>query len=210
MFKHDKIVAMGVATVATLVAGSVFAQGMEDEGGAEPQPGAMEESTEATEAADAAALDVESDEPFGEYLVDADGNTLYIFTGDSEGASTCTGECASAWPPLLTTGDPRAVAPGLDEEQLGTITRDDGTMQVTYNGYPLYLHTGDSATEEITGQHVSSYGGEWYLVAPDGTMNQAGEQTGMVEEGVEVESEEGSEMTPPPDEVAPIEPVPVD
>ena len=107
-----------------------------------------------------------SESTSGSILVDGQGRSLYLFTNDTQnsGASTCTGDCLTNWPPLLSTEAPTA-GDGVDAAKLGTITRDDGTTQVTYNGWPLYLYSGDTAPGDVTGQGV---GGVWFLVAPDG------------------------------------------
>ena len=100
----------------------------------------------------------------GEVLVDGEGMTLYLFTNDSGGASSCSGGCAETWPPLTVDGEP-AGGEGVDAAKLGTIDRDDGSTQVTYNGHPLYLYQADSAPGDVNGQGV---GGVWYAVTPDG------------------------------------------
>ena len=68
-------------------------------------------------------------------LVDGVGLTVYLFTKDESGNSNCSGRCAEFWPPLLTEGDPIA-GEGVSTDQLGTIERNDGATQVTYNGWP--------------------------------------------------------------------------
>ena len=107
-----------------------------------------------------------SESTSGSVLVDGQGRSLYLFTNDTQngGASTCMGDCLINWPPLLSTEAPTA-GDGVDAAKLGTITRDDGTTQVTYNGWPLYLYSSDTAPGDVTGQGV---GGVWFLVAPDG------------------------------------------
>ena len=100
---------------------------------------------------------------YGPILVDGDGNALYIFTRDTQNGdlSTCTDEeCLAEWPPLTTEGEPTAGA-GAIQNLLGTITREDGTQQVTYNGWPLYLYSSGS-----TSGHGAD--GEWFLVSPSG------------------------------------------
>lgn len=103
-------------------------------------------------------------ESLGQYLTDAEGQTLYLFLNDSENTSTCTGGCLEAWPPLLSEGEPMA-GEELDAALLGTITREDGSMQVTYNGWPLYYFAKDEAPGDINGQGV---GEVWYLISPAG------------------------------------------
>jgi len=109
----------------------------------------------------------------GTVLVDGQGFTLYVFAPDKQsGASTCYGECASAWPPLLLpAGVSQAPAgPGVDASLLGKTRRNDGTVQVTYNKWPLYLWVVDSSPGQATGQNVDNLGGKWYVIAPDGRI----------------------------------------
>jgi len=98
---------------------------------------------------------------FGTVLVGPNGRTLYTHPGDSATASTCTGACATAWPPLTTPSQPTA-ATGVSGG-LGTLTRADGTTQVTYRGMPLYYWEGDTKAGDVTGNGV-----EGFLVATVG------------------------------------------
>jgi predicted lipoprotein with Yx(FWY)xxD motif len=125
-----------------------------------------EEATESEAASGDATVQVaESD--LGEILVDAEGMTLYIFTNDTQGTSNCSGDCLANWPPL--TVDEGEEPTGGDDvtAELGTITRDDGSLQVTVNGLPLYYFAADQAAGDVNGQNV---GGVWFVVGPDGEM----------------------------------------
>jgi predicted lipoprotein with Yx(FWY)xxD motif len=107
----------------------------------------------------------------GPVLVDGQGFTLYLFEPDKDsGHSTCYGQCADAWPPLrLPNGISAPVAgPGTKSSLLGMTKRTDGSSQVTYNGWPLYLWINDSTPGEATGQALDNLGGLWYVVSPDG------------------------------------------
>ena len=107
-----------------------------------------------------------ADSSLGKVVVDANGRTVYVFDKDTpaSGKSVCSGDCLAKWPPVqATSGEP--TVDGV-KGQLGTITRDDGTKQVTLGGMPLYLYSGDSHAGDVTGQAV---GGVWWAVAPDGT-----------------------------------------
>ncbi len=104
------------------------------------------------------------DAQFGSFLTDDKGMTLYLFTKDSPNTSSCYGKCASFWPPLLTSGAPVG-ASGLDASKFGTTTRTDGTMQVTYNGWPLYYFAKDKKAGDTNGQKVL---GTWFVVSPSG------------------------------------------
>ena len=106
----------------------------------------------------------------GTILVDGGGNTLYLLTSDEQSVSTCSGGCASAWPPLVTVGDPIA-GEGVDGGLLGTITREDGSAQVAYNGWPLYSYGGDQKPGDANGQEV---GGVWFAVSTAGKSAGAG------------------------------------
>jgi predicted lipoprotein with Yx(FWY)xxD motif len=123
-----------------------------------------------------AKLEVEQDQPFGAYLTDAEGRALYMFTADEKGAaqSACEGECADAWPPLLTQGEPQ-LGEQVSEDLISTIEREDGATQVAYAGWPLYYFVKDQGPGEATGQDVHGFGGEWYLVAPSGEQIEAAE-----------------------------------
>jgi predicted lipoprotein with Yx(FWY)xxD motif len=138
------------------------------------EPAATDAATEApaTDAGvpvtGAATVNVSEVGTFGQALVDGEGRSLYLFTNDTQnsGASSCSGDCLVEWPPLLTDGDPVA-GTGVDAALLGTITRDDGTTQVTYNGWPLYYFHEDTAAGDTNGQGL---GGVWFLVTPAGEM----------------------------------------
>jgi predicted lipoprotein with Yx(FWY)xxD motif len=107
----------------------------------------------------------------GTVLVDGQGMTLYLFVPDKQsGTSSCYNTCAQGWPPLLLpTGVTAPVAgSGVKTSLLGTTQRTDGTTQVTYNKWPLYLWVGDSEPGQATGQGLDNLGGLWYVLAPDG------------------------------------------
>lgn len=99
--------------------------------------------------------------------MDGDGYTLYLFEKDTGGTSQCTGECATAWPPLLTTGAPSASG-DVAGDLLGTLTREDGSTQVTYQGHPLYRFAKDEDSSDTYGQGVDGFGARWWVVAPTG------------------------------------------
>ena len=104
----------------------------------------------------------------GSFLTNSAGRAVYLFMADSAGKSTCDGACASAWPPVVATGQPTA-AGGAQSSDLGTITRSDGTKQVTYDGHPLYYFVGDTGPGTDKGQGVDGFGAKWWLVAPSGS-----------------------------------------
>ncbi|GAB7181846.1 hypothetical protein ATKI12_1677 [Kitasatospora sp. Ki12] len=100
---------------------------------------------------------------FQNILVDAQGKTLYLFEADTSPTPTCYDACATAWPPVLTTGTPTA-AHGADQAKLTTTARKDGTSQVVYNGHPLYYFEGDKAQGDTNGEESSAFGAKWYVV----------------------------------------------
>jgi len=103
----------------------------------------------------------------GTVLVDSEGHTLYDFHKDKGSKSACYGACAGAWPPLLTEGKPQAQG-GAQAGMLGTTKRSDGTVQVTYNGWPLYTYVGDQKPGEANGNDISQFGAQWYALLPNG------------------------------------------
>jgi predicted lipoprotein with Yx(FWY)xxD motif len=103
----------------------------------------------------------------GKILVDAQGHTLYLFAKDTGTKSTCSGECAAAWPPLRASGPPKAGA-GAKASLLGTTPRSDGKPQITYNGHPLYGYEGDSKAGDTNGQGSDGFGAPWYVLSPTG------------------------------------------
>jgi len=104
----------------------------------------------------------------GNALVDSQGRTLYLFEADKGPMSTCNGACASLWPPDTTSGTPKA-GPGVDAAKLGTTKRSDGTLEVTYNGHPLYRYAPDTKAGDATGQGLNQFGAKWYVLAASGS-----------------------------------------
>jgi predicted lipoprotein with Yx(FWY)xxD motif len=100
----------------------------------------------------------------GRFLVDGKGHTLYLFQKDTTAKSRCSGACAAAWPPLLTTGSPNASG-AVRKALLGTTKRSDGTTQVTYHGHPLYAFVQDKHAGDTKGQAVTAFGARWYAVS---------------------------------------------
>ncbi len=207
MRTKTRIVALTTAILGTgLLAGSAFAQqagppdqpnpepmnqpGQQGPTGAQQQPGQQMKGTQ---------LNVDTSSRFGRYVTDSSGRALYMFTADSKGQSSCYDACARAWPPVTTTGTPEAAAAGLDKSKLGTITRRDGTKQVTYDGKPLYYFARDTEPQQLSGQDVHGFGGEWYLVAPDGTTIKSAQQPEANQPGMEQNEgmQPGQGMQPP-------------
>jgi predicted lipoprotein with Yx(FWY)xxD motif len=118
----------------------------------------------------AARVTVRSTE-YGKALFGPSGKVLYVFGADRGATSRCYGICASAWPPLLTNAAPVAGV-GVEVKLLGTAKRKNGTLQVTYNGHPLYYYRGDKVGK-IMCQHANMHGGLWLIVKPTGQPNRA-------------------------------------
>ncbi|GAA2780556.1 hypothetical protein GCM10010441_01640 [Kitasatospora paracochleata] len=103
----------------------------------------------------------------GMILTDSQGRTLYLFEKDSATMSACDGACATAWPPLTTTGTPQAGA-GVSAADLGTLTRADHSVEVTYHGHPLYYYSGDQKAGDTNGEGSTAFGASWYVLNPSG------------------------------------------
>ncbi|MEU8243196.1 hypothetical protein AB0C07_33490 [Actinoplanes missouriensis] len=105
----------------------------------------------------------------GETVQDEDGFVLYRFDKDSDdpAKSNCNGDCAEIWPPAVTN-DGKPALDGVDEKLVGTVTRADGTKQLTLKGWPLYRYIGDKKPGQWKGQNVS---GTWFVITPEGTKN---------------------------------------
>jgi predicted lipoprotein with Yx(FWY)xxD motif len=103
----------------------------------------------------------------GRVIVKSNGHTLYMFGKDRNGKSACSGQCATFWPPLITSGKPR-VTNGARASLVGTTRRADGRLQVTYNHHPVYTFAKDTKTGQTNGEGVSAFGGVWDAVSPAG------------------------------------------
>jgi predicted lipoprotein with Yx(FWY)xxD motif len=104
--------------------------------------------------------------PFGQMLFDDRGQAIYLFQPEADGRPACYGECETAWPPVLTRGEPVASG-GLRPTLLGTVERRDGSRQVTYGGWPLYFYAHEGPGEVLCHDVVLN-GGLWLAVGPDG------------------------------------------
>lgn len=107
----------------------------------------------------------------GTVLVTNKGFALYMFPPDAARHVTCTGSCATAWPPLIlhagqTTAARAGVRPGL----LGTAPNPGGGRVITYHGWPLYTYLGDTSPGHAAGQGANDDGGHWYVMRPSGQI----------------------------------------
>jgi predicted lipoprotein with Yx(FWY)xxD motif len=141
---------MSVTRVISLLAITVLAVAACSSSAANPSPvgGGTTSTTGVT-------IGSASSPSFGMVLTGPNGITLYTHKGDTATSSTCTGACATAWPPLDTKGQPTA-GTGVTG-QLGTLTRPDGATQVTYGGLPLYYWQGDTKAGDATGNGVAGF-----------------------------------------------------
>ena len=126
-----------------------------------------------------ATIEVAESEDYGQYLTNAEGETLYLFVNEEmegqgpermtegvrEAAAPCQGGCLDAWPPL--NAEQVEAGEGVDEELLYTADV-GGNTQAVYNGWPLYLFVRDSEPGQINGQGVGQAPNHWYIVSPDG------------------------------------------
>jgi predicted lipoprotein with Yx(FWY)xxD motif len=103
----------------------------------------------------------------GAVLAGPSGRSVYLFEKDAGTSSSCSGACASAWPPVTTVGTPTAGG-GVQQQLLGVTPRDDGTMQVTYAGHPVYYFAGDQSAGQIRGEGLKNFGAGWYVLSPAG------------------------------------------
>jgi predicted lipoprotein with Yx(FWY)xxD motif len=110
-------------------------------------------------------LDASSGPSLGSYLSGAGGRTLYVLILDAPDKSTCTGSCAADWPPLTAGPSTSILGPAAATLPFGKFTRPDGTAQVTYDGWPLYYYSGDSAAGETSGQGRL---GTWFVAGVGG------------------------------------------
>lgn len=104
---------------------------------------------------------------FGKMLFDGRGQAIYLFDlEEGRPRPECYGECAAAWPPVLTDGEPVAGS-GIRAKRLGTTRRRDGSLQVTYHGHPLYFYAHEGVGEVLC-HDFEDFGGTWFVVQPNG------------------------------------------
>jgi predicted lipoprotein with Yx(FWY)xxD motif len=109
----------------------------------------------------------------GRIIVDSKGRTLYLFEKDKKHHSSCYGQCAIYWPPLLSHGK-LVAGHGVKRSLLGTTRRTNGSKQVTYAGHPLYRYVGDTSPGQTTGEGSLGFGAVWDVVSPTGKEVKAG------------------------------------
>jgi predicted lipoprotein with Yx(FWY)xxD motif len=158
--------ALGVALLAA-ACGSSASSSSSPATSAPPATGTPAAVSTATSSATAMVISTKSSSA-GKFLVNGAGRAIYLWVKDAKDQSMCTGACASAWPPVTTTG-PVTGSGGVLTGDLGTITRAGGVKQVTYDGHPLYYYVGDTGAGTVNGQGSTGFGAYWWLVAPTGS-----------------------------------------
>src|SRR5260370_23314841 len=118
--------------------------------------GSSSPSTSASPSPAAATIGVATNSKLGQILADGKGITVYLFVKDTGPSSTCYTSCAQVWPPVLTSGPPQA-GTGATASLLGTTTRTDGKVEVTYAGHPLYYFVSDKKPGDATGQGIDNF-----------------------------------------------------
>ena len=103
---------------------------------------------------------------YGTILANGAGKAFYLFDKERSSRAECYGDCASAWPPVLTKGRPSA-GPGIRKDLLGTTRRRNGSLQVTYRGRPMYYYVAD-APGRVLCHDVFEFDGRWLVVQPNG------------------------------------------
>jgi predicted lipoprotein with Yx(FWY)xxD motif len=165
MTRNRHITLVGAALAVPVTALAIAGCGSDNSGG---------DSASASPAnGQSAAVDVANNGKLGKILVDSQGRTLYLFEKDTGTTSSCSGACASAWPPYTTSGKATG-GPGTTASLVGTTARSGGQRQVTYNGHPLYRYAGDSSAGDTNGQGLDQFGGGWYVLSPAGDQVEGG------------------------------------
>jgi predicted lipoprotein with Yx(FWY)xxD motif len=166
------VIAAGIALAATACSSSLSSNGSTQApvaSSATAQPSSPAAAASASSDMAATTIDLRSASGIdGKFLADGQGRALYLFMGDKSSTSTCSGACASAWPPVIASAMPMAGG-GVSQSLLGTTKRADGTEQLTYNGHPLYYFSADTGSGMAKGQGVKAFGSDWYVVDGKGS-----------------------------------------
>ncbi|MGH3167919.1 MAG: COG4315 family predicted lipoprotein [Trebonia sp.] len=157
-----QIAGIGVPLAAVLLAAACSS------GGSTAASGTTATASPATASAGSKTVITVRSGSAGSHLTDGSGRAVYLWEKDPKDSSVCSGACAGVWPPVTAPGGVSASG-GAAAADVGTITRSDGTKQVTYDGHPLYYFSGDTAPGQDNGQGINGFGAKWWLVAPSGT-----------------------------------------
>jgi predicted lipoprotein with Yx(FWY)xxD motif len=169
-------IALRLVTALSVLALGLAAAGCGDDdngsgssggGGGSPYGGGSQAAQEPASDSGSGLVSVDDNAKLGPIVTDGEGNTLYLFEKDKGGKSACYSACAAVWPPYTASGEPKAQR-GAMASLLGTTKRTDGTTQVTYAGWPLYLYVGDKAPGDTKGNDFEQFGAEWYALTPEG------------------------------------------
>ena len=137
--------------------------------------GAMASAMSSSSPAAGITIGSTSSATLGDYLTGQNGMTLYVLTKDTPDTSTCTGSCATTWPPLTVSSGASIAGPSGAPGTFATITRSDGTVQVTYDHMPLYYYSGDSNAGDTTGQGIN---GVWFVAPLSGSVASSSPSSG--------------------------------
>lgn len=118
-------------------------------------------------------IEVRAVKAYGHVLATAAGRSLYLFGPEAGGKIKCSGACLAIWPPLLVPASTKhlSVGPGV-KGKIGFVHRTATKNQVTFNGYPVYVYSGDAKAGQTNGEGLV-HGGTWYLVNPAATTPKA-------------------------------------
>jgi predicted lipoprotein with Yx(FWY)xxD motif len=186
--------------IALLAALALAACGSDSSSTTDSTTAASASSSSGSSGGGSAAVDLADNSTLGtEILVDAGGNTLYMFEkDDSADESYCYDACAKAWPPLTSEGAASAGS-GLDSSQLTTFQRDDGSTQLAYAGHPLYTYAGDTSPGDANGNDLDQFGATWYALDSSGATvegDESGEEaSGSADSGSDDSSSDESTTT---------------
>jgi predicted lipoprotein with Yx(FWY)xxD motif len=164
-FRFGTLLALAISAIAVAACGSASSSTSSSAAAAQPAPSSSTSSSSSSGAG--AAVIATTKGSVGTYLTADNGRTIYLWVADTGGKSVCSGTCAKYWPPVETKGKPTAGS-GVTAGDLGTITRSDGSQQVTYNGHPLYYFLVDKSPGQTNGQGNNGFGAKWWVVAPSG------------------------------------------
>lgn len=162
-----------LALLAVVIAGcgssstSTSESGAKESASSESSAGSENKSAGSESSGGSAAVISLGHTKVGMVLVDSNGMTVYDFHKDKGTTSSCYGPCEQAWPPVTTEGEP-TVGNGASASKLGTTKRKDGTMQVTYDGHPLYTYVDDEKPGEANGNDSKAFGASWYALKGNG------------------------------------------
>jgi predicted lipoprotein with Yx(FWY)xxD motif len=167
LFSLAALAVIGALVLAACGGSGSSSSGTSSSSGASSSPSYGGTASNAPTSSGAAAGVSTKTSSLGTILVDAKGRTLYLWDADHGSMSTCTGACAQAWPPLTTTGTPKATG-AVKASLLGTTKRADGSREVTYAGHALYTYAGDTRAGQTTGEGNNGFGAPWWVVSPAG------------------------------------------